>query len=91
MEHSEITRIQHDHPQNLKSKCSACLTKWQDKFGSQATFLKLAQALEEIESMNHIERLIEIFLKHNSAPPSDLSSEILPVESGELYSLAIKG
>ena len=84
---TDIATIKHDHPLNLRSQCSACLTKWQGKLGSQATFLKLAQALKETESMNRVEKLIDIFktVKLIPAPPSDLviSSEVLPVASGE--------
>ena len=85
LEQAEIITIQHDHPLNLRSQCSACLTKWQKKLGRSATFWKLAQALKEMESMDPIEKLIEIFLKSISATPSDRSSEIVPVASGELY------
>ena len=66
--------------QNHRSQCSACLTEWHDKFGSQATFLKLAQALEQMENMDHVEKLIDIFktVKPVSIPPSDLNSEEVP-------------
>ena len=57
---TDIARIRENNPQNLGSQCSACLTKWQVKLGSQATFLKLAQALKEIESMDRVEKLIDI-------------------------------
>ena len=56
---TDIATIKHDHQLNLRSQCSACLTKWQDKFGSQATFLNLAQALEG--SVDRIEKLCEYF------------------------------
>ena len=78
----DIAMIHKDHPLNFRSQCSACLTKWQGKFGSQATFLKLAQALKEIESMNRVEKLIDIF--KSSALPSELMlSEAVSVASGE--------
>ena len=86
---TDIVTIKHDHPLNLRSQCSACLNKWQRKLGSQATFLKLAQALKEIENMYRFEKLIDIFktvqVKPISAPPSDhmISSEVGPVGSGE--------
>ena len=56
---TDIATIKHDHPLNLRSQCSACLNKWQGKFGSQATFLKLAQALEG--NVDRIEKLCEYF------------------------------
>ena len=72
--------IRKDNPQNHRSQCSACLTKWHDKFGSQATFLKLAQALKDMESMDRVEKLIDIFktAKPVSILPSDLNSEEVP-------------
>ena len=80
LDHAEIATIKHDNPQNLRSQCSACLTKWQNKFGSQATFLKLAQALKSID---RVEKLIEIFKTKPPQIERDLSSEIVPVASGE--------
>ena len=80
----DIATIHKDHPLNLRSQCSACLTKWQGKLGSQATFLKLAQVLKEKESMDRVEKLIDMFktVEPISAPPS--SSEVVSVASGEL-------
>ena len=73
----DIAAIKHDH-KNLRPQCSACLTKWQEKFGSQATFLKLAQALKKVEKMDCVEMLCEIFKTVN--PPT---SGLVPVASGE--------
>ena len=85
---SVIATIRHDHQLNLRSQCSACLTKWQGKLGCHATFLKLAQALKDIESMDRVEKLIDIFKTVepiSAAPPSDqISSEAVSVASGEL-------
>ena len=41
---------------------SASLNKWKDKYGSKATFFKLAQGFEKIKSFDHVEKVCEVFI-----------------------------
>ena len=63
----DITTIQRDHPRDYRSQCSAALTKWRHKLGRRATFLRLVQSLETVESIDVVEKVCQIALKSSVA------------------------
>ena len=64
LEDTEITAIQREHPVpplKYRGQCAAAIAKWKSKYGRRATFLRLAQGLEDIQDLNRVEKLCEIF------------------------------
>ena len=67
---AEISEINKDNPLNFRKQCSACLLKWKEKYGRNATYWMLAQCLYAITALDYIDTLFQMNIP-TPVPPSD--------------------
>lgn len=60
LDESDIVAIQRDN-KDYDSQRSSALNTWREKYGSRATFLKLARAFEKKELFDHVEMVCKVF------------------------------